>query len=298
MDPNETMGQEPVNDLPETEPDEVRQEEPLSQEQPQSGSVYRGVGAGQKESPFASSPYYTAAQTRQSDYTGPAWEQTGNQDQNRYNDPAPNQDRYQYQPPYQPEPSKEKVKKPRKKMGGKGRAAIAAALAVVLVAGSCGITAAVVNNRWEKEMEQLQLQVQEQIAGLQTQLDSANAIGSGTSVSGSPLSAEGLSPSQVYAMNVNSVVSIGNYATVSGSYWGHVEGQQLVGSGSGFIISEDGYVITNYHVVEGAQKLTVNTYIGDEYEATLIGYDELNDVALLKVDATGLDPCRSALPMS
>ena len=294
MDPNEELGQEPIVDNHEPQPPEAGQDVPISQEQPQSESAYRGIGAGQKESPYAASPYYTAAETRQADYTGPAWEEGANaQEQEPSREPSYEQEQYQYQPPYQPEPPKAKVKKPRKKLGSKGRAVIAAVLAVVLVACSCGITAAVVNNRWEKEMEELEVQVQVQIQDLQSQLDTTSVIGSGTSVSGSPLSSEGLTPGQVYAMNVNSVVSIGNYATVSSSY-GYFGGsgsasQQLVGSGSGFIISEDGYVITNYHVVEDAERLTVGTYMGDEYEAALIGYDELNDVALLKVEATGLD---------
>ncbi|MBR5708069.1 MAG: trypsin-like peptidase domain-containing protein [Oscillospiraceae bacterium] len=63
-------------------------------------------------------------------------------------------------------------------------------------------------------------------------------------------------------------------------------------SGSGFIITEDGYILTNYHVVEEANKMNypikVATYAGDEYDAVIVGYDEENDVALLKIDATGL----------
>ena len=65
-------------------------------------------------------------------------------------------------------------------------------------------------------------------------------------------------------------------------------------SGSGFIITEDGYILTNYHVVEDANKMNypikVATYAGDEYDASIVGYDEENDVALLKIDATGLTP--------
>jgi serine protease Do len=65
-------------------------------------------------------------------------------------------------------------------------------------------------------------------------------------------------------------------------------------SGSGFIITEDGYILTNYHVVEDANEMNypikVATYAGDEYDATIVGYDEENDVALLKIDATGLTP--------
>ena len=59
-------------------------------------------------------------------------------------------------------------------------------------------------------------------------------------------------------------------------------------SGSGFILTSDGYVVTNNHVVEGATSVTVKLYNGDEYDAEVVGTDEMNDVALLKIDATGL----------
>ena len=61
-----------------------------------------------------------------------------------------------------------------------------------------------------------------------------------------------------------------------------------VGSGSGFIFSEDGYIITNHHVIEGADKLTVTMHNGDTYDAALIGGDVMTDVAVLKIEATGL----------
>ncbi len=64
-------------------------------------------------------------------------------------------------------------------------------------------------------------------------------------------------------------------------------------AGSGIIISEDGYVLTNNHVISGADKITVYVNSGDgseeqSYEATLVGSSESNDIAVLKIDATGL----------
>lgn len=58
--------------------------------------------------------------------------------------------------------------------------------------------------------------------------------------------------------------------------------------GSGFIISADGYILTNAHVVNGAKKITVKTSDKQELDAKLIGLDTKTDVALLKVNATGL----------
>ena len=57
-----------------------------------------------------------------------------------------------------------------------------------------------------------------------------------------------------------------------------------------FILSADGYILTNYHVVEDSNSITVSLYDGTEYDATLVGCDESNDIAVLKIDAEGLTP--------
>ncbi|MGC8739376.1 MAG: Do family serine endopeptidase [Candidatus Hydrogenedens sp.] len=63
-----------------------------------------------------------------------------------------------------------------------------------------------------------------------------------------------------------------------------------IGAGSGFIISQDGYIVTNNHVVEKADKVTVKLSDGKEYVAKKIGSDPETDVALIKIDANGLKP--------
>ena len=62
------------------------------------------------------------------------------------------------------------------------------------------------------------------------------------------------------------------------------------GAGSGVILSEDGYIATNNHVIEGARKITVRLKSGESYSASLVGTDAVTDVAVLKIDATGLSP--------
>ena len=95
-----------------------------------------------------------------------------------------------------------------------------------------------------------------------------------------------MTAAQVYAANVNSTVGI--TTSVTTNYWGYRS--TSAASGSGFIISDDGYILTNFHVIEDSDSITVSLYSGDSYEATLIGYDESNDVAVLKIEAEGLSP--------
>ena len=95
-----------------------------------------------------------------------------------------------------------------------------------------------------------------------------------------------MTPAEVYALNVNSTVGITTAITTN--YWGYQT--TAAASGSGFVLSEDGYILTNYHVVEDSSAIEVRMYDGTSYDAELIGYDESNDVAVLKVGATGLSP--------
>ncbi len=62
------------------------------------------------------------------------------------------------------------------------------------------------------------------------------------------------------------------------------------GSGSGFIVSTDGYILTNNHVIEGSSKVTVRLLNGRQYNAKIVGTDKDTDVGVLKIDATGLTP--------
>ena len=96
-----------------------------------------------------------------------------------------------------------------------------------------------------------------------------------------------MEPAEVYASVVNSAVSI-NCSATSTNIFG--QQTQTASSGSGFIITEDGYVVTNYHVISGASSVQVTLYNGDTYDATVIGGDSDYDVAVLKINASGLQP--------
>ena len=96
--------------------------------------------------------------------------------------------------------------------------------------------------------------------------------------------ATAMTPQDVYEKYVNAVVAISNESTTN------IFGQQATtaSSGSGFIISKDGYIVTNNHVVSGAETLTVIMTSGEEYEAKIIGADAENDVALIKIEGEDL----------
>lgn len=84
-----------------------------------------------------------------------------------------------------------------------------------------------------------------------------------------------------------SVVEITTESAATDSYF-----QQMVttGAGSGVMITKDGYIVTNHHVVEGANKITVRTKDGKEYEAELIGKDEKTDLAVIKINGSDFTP--------
>ena len=222
-----------------------QQEEPTAQE-PVSGA-YHNHGTGRKESPFADSPY----------------------EMNH----APRQE-YRYHPQTERPAKPKKEKKPRK---GIWRGILTAALAVVVVAGSCLATASYMEDVYEDIMEDTVARYDEQISAMQDQINGLSAGRGGVSV---PTDGSAMTPAQLYASQVNSVVAIST--TIQS---GRSSGQS---SGSGFILTEDGYVITNYHVVEGATAIEVVTHDGTEYDAVLVGKDSSNDLAVLKVEAEGL----------
>ena len=84
-----------------------------------------------------------------------------------------------------------------------------------------------------------------------------------------------------------SVVQISTEQTVTGGFFGtYVKS----GAGSGVIITADGYIVTNHHVISGATKITVTLKNNEQYDATLIGADADSDLAVLKINVTGLKP--------
>ena len=110
----------------------------------------------------------------------------------------------------------------------------------------------------------------------------ASRLGTTSTESGTELTA-----ADIASMTANSVVEITTETVTTDSWM-----QQYVtnGAGSGVIISQDGYIVTNNHVIDGANKITVRLKSGTTYTATLVGTDSETDVAMLKIKATGLTP--------
>ncbi len=95
-----------------------------------------------------------------------------------------------------------------------------------------------------------------------------------------------LTDAENYAVNVNRAVSINCSATTN--YFGQTV--ENASSGSGFILTKDGYIVTNHHVIEGATTVKVTLYSGETYDATIIGSDEEYDIGVIKVDVANLEP--------
>ncbi len=91
--------------------------------------------------------------------------------------------------------------------------------------------------------------------------------------------------SDVVSMTADSVVEITQYSTATSFF---SQNYTSKGNGSGVIISNDGYILTNNHVISGAEKITVRLKNNEEYEATVVGKDSKTDVAIIKIDANDL----------
>ena len=258
---NETL-QTPAEPQQEAQP--VQQPEPQAEPHPQqtpTQGYYHGAGVGQRETPYGYAPYYGY----QPPYQQPPQPQSSNQ-------------------PWQPwqgtpAPKKEKVKKDRKLL----RALVASVVTAALVVTGCAMTAGFCNQYWKEQNSLLLQNMQDKVTALQQQINNMRPSGDGA---GSLEPGQNLTATQVYQQNVNSVVAITCVVRTTNN------GQVMEGrsAGSGFIISKDGYIVTNHHVIDGASKITVTLADGREVAATLVGADANNDVAIIKANAYNLDP--------
>ena len=166
---------------------------------------------------------------------------------------------------------------PKKSHGGKKvLLRVAACIGVVALGFGGGLAGTVVASRTGLTGGQVVVQ--------QVQRDTNTDSVSQGSTNGTNLSIQ-----DVAALVQPSVVAITTEQMVSTNTWFGGSYVQS-GAGSGVIISQDGYIVTCAHVVSGANNITVQLADGTEYTATVVGQDSTSDVAVLKIEATGLTP--------
>lgn len=171
----------------------------------------------------------------------------------------------------------------KKEKKNRGKALLALLLVAVLVVSCCTVTAVIVDSHWQEQISLLNQVMNNKLAVLQDRIDQLNTGNPGDSVP--PSNGESMTPGQVYAQNVSAVVAI-SCQSVTTNMFGQTT--QTVSSGSGFLISQDGYIVTNYHVVQGSTTVNVQTHGGTSYDARVIGYDAANDICVLKIEAESM----------
>ena len=166
---------------------------------------------------------------------------------------------------------------PKKSHGGKKvLLRVAACIGVVALGFGGGLAGTVVASRTG-------------LAGGQVVVQQVQRDTNTDSVSQGSTNGTNLSIQDVAALVQPSVVAITTEQMVSTNTWFGGSYVQS-GAGSGVIISQDGYIVTCAHVVSGANNITVQLADGTEYTATVVGQDSTSDVAVLKIEATGLTP--------
>jgi len=165
--------------------------------------------------------------------------------------------------------------KPKKKHTAAKLVALALVFALAGGAAGAGITAAVSGGRGNSTIN---------VSDSQRPTGSTTTQVTLNTTTGKPL----LSDQEVYAQNVNSVVSINVKGSSGYNYFG--QKVETASAGSGFILTKDGYIVTNYHVIKGASTVKVTLYNNETYDAEIVGGDEDYDIAVIKITAENLQP--------
>ena len=146
--------------------------------------------------------------------------------------------------------------------------------------------------------------VGEQLSAFKSEQSASSALSEAASSASAGLAnasassfATTFSKAQIIELTAPSVVGIDTYTTASAGYGFSFGGgsdstdqEVQAGSGSGIILTSDGYIVTCKHVIDSVDTIKVILNDDTEYEATLVGSDSRSDLAVLKIDATGLSP--------
>ena len=179
----------------------------------------------------------------------------------------------------------------KKKRHGKvsfATAAIAVVLtAAISVSGAVLIPRMVANNSSDSPSQSQSISGKKNTTGAAVVANSAKDTADKKAMT-TPEIVDKVGPAVVGIINKASLSSYGN---IFGYYGNSNQNQQQEveqSSGSGVVISQDGYIVTNNHVIDGASEIVVIMNTGDEYTAKLIGKDSKTDLAVLKIEASGL----------
>ena len=183
-----------------------------------------------------------------------------------------------------PEPAAPVTNRRRRRGLGKKviKYAVISVLIVALVTAACGISIVVTNQYWQVYNQRLLENFQQQIQVLRQELEAHQKDEDSLLI----VPTEGMTPSQIYQKAISSVVAVNS--TVRTTENGKV--YEGVSAGSGFVLSQDGYIVTNHHVIDGSTAVSVTFADGSQIQARIIGSDAVNDIALLKVEANHLVP--------
>jgi putative serine protease PepD len=123
-----------------------------------------------------------------------------------------------------------------------------------------------------------------------TVIERPATVPTSTTASGAPAASEGIDAAAVYAATAPGVVNITSegVSTSTPDPFGQGAPSQATATGAGFVVDEQGHIVTAAHVVDGASKITIRFSDGTNRVATLQGKDDATDVAVLKVDPSGL----------
>ena len=190
-----------------------------------------------------------------------------------------NNELYPYTQNETPEPGAPAPEPQRKQKRGKAGKTVALVLCSALLCGAMGFGGGMLASSLSD--------TQTSSSGVTVQQATANSESSAGATQLSNTTSAQLSIEEIAAKAADSVVEITTESVTTGEFL-----QQSItqGAGSGVIISTDGYILTNYHVIEGASTITVTPRNGNSYPATLVGVDDNLDVALLKIEETNLSP--------
>jgi serine protease Do len=166
---------------------------------------------------------------------------------------------------------------------GFGGAYLANSLASVTVLAEAAISPSAMDAVYMQDAEQ----ISDNLGGYLASPAIAGASIALLDSAGAASAAQELTIPEIAALASHSIVEIYTETVVNSGRLGQFITE---GAGSGIIVSADGYIVTNNHVIEGAKKITVRLKSGADYEAALIGRDSKTDLAVIKISVSGLQP--------